>query len=103
MALFSKTIRVPIDTLRETAEKMQDYADEGSELFARLKNAVEAVNSNAEWKGDSMNALIAVTEKNQKSLNETMQELSDLATFMKSFADKIEAKDLEIKDSIRAE
>lgn len=84
MALFSKTIKVPIDTLRETAEKMQDYADEGSELFERLKNAVESVNSEAAWKGESMNALIAVTEKNKKSFNEAMQELSELAGFVYS-------------------
>jgi len=97
---WGSTIRVPVDELLSAAEKLADYALECEGLLDRLENAVKALRGGTAWRGDSMEALQAVTENNSKQYGEITNDLFNLAGILEQYAKEMQDEDQQIKKEI---
>lgn len=96
------TIKVPLTTLQEYANRMQELADASSDIFNVIANSLAAIESGGGWQGISQSAAVEATSNNQERYEEIENELQALAAFIKSFAEKMYNKDEEIKSQITA-
>lgn len=94
------TIQVPVEELLDTANKLVDCAMECDDLLDRLDNAVKALKGGDSWKGDSMEALQAVTDSNSKQYKEITNDLLNLAGILEEFAIKMKEHDQLVKGQI---
>ena len=95
-----QVIKAPIDNLRDSAEKLKTYTDQNEDLFSQILNMVNSVESCGDWQGKSMKTLQNVTQRNQKKFEAGMQELCELADFLKKYAEAMSAKDEELMKRI---
>ncbi len=100
--MFSSTIKVPVSTLTDVAEKIYDYAEDTADVFDRMANYLNRISGHAGWEGLSMREIMAATEKNQKKYRDLVTELKNLSGFLENFALEMEAKDQEIKANIES-
>lgn len=100
MAWGSTTIKVPIDELLSSAEKLVNYALECEGLLDRLDNSVKALKGETAWKGDSVEALQAATDSNSKQYGELTNDLLNLAGILEEYASEMQAEDQRIKAEI---
>ncbi len=100
ISITSASIKVPVDTLRDCARKMQELADENVAIFDRLYNTLQCLEGSGEWTGASARAAISATENNKKKYSEAINELNELADFVQKYACEISAKDEEIMRKI---
>lgn len=98
---MSKTIKVPVESIRGTADKIRAFTDNNGDMFDRIVNLVRAAESNEEWQGRSVKALIDASKRNKKKFAQAIAELNDLATFLTEYANSMEKEDLSIKSEIR--
>lgn len=94
------TIKAPISTIKDAADKLNLYTEENRDLFSQILNLVNGVESCGDWKGKSMKTLQQVTKKNQKKFEQGMEELFELGEFLQRYADAMEKKDAELKARI---
>lgn len=102
MSLFSTTIKVPISTLQDSASRLTDYANDNSDIFDRLINILNAMESSGEWQGESMSAAISTVQSNQSKYEETISELNSLAKFLTDFSTSMSDEDSFIATQINA-
>lgn len=95
------TIKAPISTIQDAADKLKRYTEENEDLFAQILNMVNGVESCGDWKGKSMKTLQQVTKKNQKKYEQGMQELFELGDFLQRYADAMEKKDAGLEARIK--
>ena len=93
MAWSSGKIAVPTSLLQERASQLFDLADQNEDLFDRIYNALEIMEANREWKGESLAAALEETKKNKEKFAQTVDEMHKLAGFLKKFADEMESHD----------
>ena len=94
--------QVPVSLLQETAEKIKTFTDENEGMFGEILQLLRSVEGCADWRGNSMQALIKATESNQKKYAELFTELSALGEFLSQYAQSISEKDEELLQSIRS-
>ncbi len=102
MSWFSTTIKVPVPTLQEYADKLQGFADDNLDIFDRVYKSLQCLKGSGEWQGASMEAIIEATENNKEKFQDTIDELQSLAEFLQKFVTEISKKDDEIRDKINA-
>ena len=100
MSIFSTTILVPLSTLQDSASKLSGYAEDNTDVFDRLVNILEAMESNGEWQGKSVTAAISVMQGNRTKFQEAINDLNLLAKFLTDFSSKMTEKDAEIAAQI---
>lgn len=100
MSFGSLTIKVSVSVLIDAAEKIHSYAEDTADVFDRLANHLNRISGHAGWEGSSMIEIQAATEKNQKTYNETVIDLENLAGFLEKYAIEMQAKDVDIKSEI---
>lgn len=97
---MAATIQVPIELIRDTADKLFDYADQNADIFDRLHNSLQVLEESNAWRGQSMQAMKTATLQNRDRFEEALTELYALARFMKNYAKDMESADQEIKSRI---
>lgn len=102
MAWGSTTIKVTPKELTDAANKLLEYADINKDIFDQITNTLNNLEGSGEWKGDSMTALKSATTSNKGKYGEVVIDLYNLAGFLESFAQEMEAKDQELKNQIAA-
>ena len=98
--MLSSSIKISLSALTDAAEKIHGYAEDTADVFDRLANHLNRISGHAGWEGSSMIEIQAATEKNQKTYNETVTDLENLAGFLEKYALEMQAKDLDIKSEI---
>lgn len=94
------TLKVPITTLQDAADKLLDYTDTNSDIFDRIYNSLQTLEANKDWQGASLEAAVAATQKNKEKFSEAIEEMGELADFLSDYVSKMTAKDEEIKRQI---
>ena len=94
-------ISVPLNELRELAEKLQDYSDQNNDIFDRIFNSLECFEADGDWQGDSLKAAISATEQNKRKFAETIQEMSNMAERLKNYVDALANEDSEAANKIK--
>ena len=97
---MASKIQVPIELIRDTAEKLYEYADQNADIFDRLYNSLQVLEESSAWRGLSAQAAMKATLQNRDRFEEALNDLYDLAQFMKGYADDMESADQEIKAKI---
>ena len=100
--MFSTTIKVPVEVLQNNASKIIAFADDGEDIFDRILNTLLCMEGSGEWKGKSLTAAANATRANKEKYGEVIEEIRELGTFLRDFANAMEAKDCEIKAQIEA-
>lgn len=100
MGIYSTIIKVPVSTLRENATRIQVFAEDNADIFDRIYNILQAMESSGEWQGVSASKAAKATLKNKKKFSEAVSELNSLAEFLKDFSDEMVAEDQDIKNTI---
>lgn len=101
MSVFTE-IKVPVSTLQDNANTLNDIVDGCEDIFDRIGNALDALRSSGQWVGDDIDALIESTRTNKEKYKETLDGMRNLATHMGDFAKAIADKDEEVKKKIAA-
>lgn len=99
---MSLTIKVPLNILQENAAKLQSLADENEDVFDRIYNSLQSMESSGEWKGESLTAAVTATQENREKFSDTIDEMHKLADFLRNYADEMAAKDAELKRRIES-
>ena len=102
MGLFSATIKVPVSTLQEQANKLSSYAEQNEDIFDKIYNAIACLETSGEWEGSSVVSALNATKKQQKNYAEVVSAMNSLAAFLKDFAEEISERDSELAESARA-
>ncbi len=86
-------INVPVSSLRDLANKLQEYSDENSDVFQRIYNSLECFNDEGDWQGDSLKAALEVTSKNKQKFADVIQEMRTMAEKLQFFVDAMASED----------
>lgn len=102
MGLFynAKIINVPVEELKEAAARIQGFADDNADIFDQVYNSLQVLENNGEWKGISASAAANATRENKEKFSEAVEELAELAAFLKNFAEEIDTTDETLKMKI---
>ena len=97
---MASKIQVPIELIRDTADRLLEYADQNADIFDRLYNSLQVLEQSGAWRGLSIQAAMNATLQNQDRFDEALNDLYDLASFMRNFVNDIESADQHIKARI---
>ena len=100
--MASTAIKVPVSFLQDAVQKLQTYADDNKDIFDKIKNSLEHMESSGDWKGESLAAAVEATQKNEEKFREAVNELNELASFLEEFVNSMVEKDAEVQKSITA-
>jgi len=95
-------IKVPVETLQETAGKMEGLLDGCEDIFERIENMIEQLLNGNDWRGEDMDALIVATSHNRNKYEEMLKEMKALAEQMKNFAEDMGEADERIRKKIES-
>ncbi len=97
----SKTIRVPLGTIRDGAARMASIADNLADCIDQMNNTASAIGGGA-WIGKDEAAFVRANSSNQQKFRKTADTILQIADGLRSYADVMESTDREQASIIRS-
>lgn len=96
------TIEIPIETLRETSEKLSNIVTINQDLLDRMKNHVEGALQSQVWNGKDATEALNTLKKNRKKYKDVIKEIEEMSDFLKRYVEEIETSDSKTAASIQS-
>jgi len=101
MSFKSKTISVPLGSIRDGAERISQIAESLTDCVDRMNNAAGAAGG-AAWIGDDQAAFVNANMRNQQKFSKIVRKIERQAAYLRSYANTMEEVDNEQAAIIRA-
>ena len=102
MSLVPQSIRVPVDSLKEYADRLAELSESVRDYFDQLGNATVNLSARGAWAGDDAEAFIQANTANQKKYDKIIEDLKNMAETLRKYALEMETVDHEWAERIRS-
>lgn len=93
ISFVSKSIRVPLEAIREGAERITTLSEDVSDYFNQLSNVANGMPADGSWRGGDVEAFINANESNKKKYEKLIQNLSQMGKVLNMYATVMENTD----------